>query len=191
MPLIADTRGSMMRLAAVLAVAASIAVAACSGTGASAAPAGSGSQLRPSASAVGSVSPAEDFVIHVLHERWDDYTPRMYTVDESWPFLSTVDLSHDLWDVRSSEIETYDWSNQVIALTKEASTRLIATAEATNSDSSFGARFFVVTLGDRRLYGGRFILPESSAGISFPVMYLKSSDVVSFLVRPSHYMPKD
>ena len=88
-------------------------------------------QMASAANSIRTVAPGEDFVIHILHEGWnDDPTHLTYTVDESWPLLSTIDLGHDFWDVKSADIETYDWANQVITLTKEASTKLDAAVAA-------------------------------------------------------------
>lgn len=104
----------------------------------------------------------------------------MYDRDEKWEaFYQKSDLSHIL--VEDKDIEVYDWENQTIILTKEASTRI---------NDTLGD--FIVVLGDKRLYGGRGIHIASAMPIRFPVIYtMENSGRTELVIRSAHELSHD
>jgi hypothetical protein len=84
--------------------------------------------------------------------------------------ITTSHLTDNYIVITGDDIQVYNWSSQTITLTQEAST--FFTALSSEDQTQLGEkRVFVVTLNDKRLYGGCMIRSGLESGIDFPVMY--------------------
>jgi hypothetical protein len=74
-----------------------------------------------------------------------------------------------------TDVEIYDWRQQTLLLTEQASLRL--------RGSDFMERIFVVTLGDERLYGGITLPFFSPRSMRCPVltMYAEGNRIIVIL----------
>ncbi len=98
-----------------------------------------------------------------------------YDRDAKWQaFYEYGELTKKL--VSDQDIEAYDWDNQAIILTQEASKRI--------HDQS---KNFITTLDNKRLYGGKCINRISQMAIRYPVIYtVPIEGRTVLLVRPEH-----
>lgn len=140
-------------------------------------------------------SPAA-FHFYILHDTWNSLKLK-YELQPAWATLQQVYTTTTAFDIGVEAIEAYDWSEQKITLTSEASSGLIAAlaksdAARLHPETMLDMRAFVVTLGDEPIYGGIFLMPMSAMGIKFPVVYTNYQDNrLSFTMRPTHSILKD
>lgn len=110
----------------------------------------------------------------------------------AWDIIQRVYLTTIAFSLTENDVESYDWSEQVIVFTPEASSRLISTLAGSDSEKLsptqvLGYRAFLVTLNDKPIYGGVFMFPPSAMGIKYPVIYAQFADEkLSFKIRPIH-----
>lgn len=126
------------------------------------------------------------FVIHILKEnRHSIYFGNSF--EESWAVLKKVNLAQQRSTISSSDIAMYDWSQQVITLTLEASNRLREDWANKPNDIALLQHAFVVTFNDERLYGGLFTEEGSASRLSYPVIYpdFSKTQIVLYL-RPDN-----
>jgi hypothetical protein len=112
-----------------------------------------------------------------------------------WDIIQRVYPTTIAFSLTENDVESYDWSEQVIVFTPEASSRLISTLAGSDSEKLspayatqvLGYRAFLVTLNDQPIYGGVFMLPPSAMGIKYPVIYAQLADEkFSLKIRPIH-----
>lgn len=101
--------------------------------------------------------------------------PPIYDRGPQWEeFYKTGALTKKL--IADSDIEAYDWDNQAIVLTELASNRV---------QNKVGS--FIVTLDDKRLYGGKGMDRISQMAVRQPVIYTESiAGRTVLLIRPQH-----
>lgn len=122
-----------------------------------------------------SIEPA--FKLYILAERWGFDVRLGYAFDTSQAILQDIALDAPLDIITEDDIETYDWAEQLITLTPEATVRLMESLNLTDEGSGYGAnmaldnQIFVVELAGERLYGGIFTFGFSAKGLDFPVIY--------------------
>jgi hypothetical protein len=131
------------------------------------------------------------FQLHVLDISWGDPTdPDLgYTRDTAWPVLKNLDWEQSsIWTITEQDIELYDWNQQTITLTVEATTDLRQAFDDDALSRWMIGQAFVVTCDGDWVYGGVFYLPEGAAGIDFPAIYLQYSEreQAVLVLRSSH-----
>ena len=110
-----------------------------------------------------------------------------YTLDESWPILSTVDLGGASLILTVDDVDSYAWADQEMTLTTSASRRMVDAFGTTISSPDLTGKPFVVTVDGIRVYGGVFLYPQSAMGISYPVIYTGSvGGQLVLTIRPYH-----
>ena len=89
-----------------------------------------------------------------------------------------------LLTIEEGDIESYDWQNQVIALTETGSLKL----EPYLSDILIVKNAFVVRLGEQKQYGGVVIEEGSAMAIRYPVIYISTENATNYklIIRPIH-----
>ncbi len=125
------------------------------------------------------------FQVHILNQHWVSG----YTRESVWPTLKEMNWEEHVWVITEDDIEAYDWSQQTITMTHEATTQL-----KNSIDDEMLARWvalkqlFVVTYDNEWLYGGVFSEQGSAAGIQFPVIWLDYYEKEQFVlhVRPDN-----
>lgn len=125
---------------------------------------------------------AKSFNLYILHQR---LPISCYKLEKCWPLLKQADVKDSDFVISQNDIETYNWSNQTITLTLEATNRLKGTFSGDLSNLGFERIAFVTTLDDEWLYGGIF-LDLSQQPYSFPLIFTDSSGTQAILyLRPS------
>lgn len=112
------------------------------------------------------------------------------TIESSWPILQSAYPSKVVYTVTEEDIDTYNWIDQTIELSPQASKRFIEFFEC-NLDDTYPVctelYSFVSLFDDAPIYGGRFIVAMSPLVLRFPIIYAKmSSGIVTFSIRPFH-----
>jgi hypothetical protein len=125
----------------------------------------------------------DQFSIYLIEGRHIDELPYDYT-DERWSkFIEDAELTNVL--VSDTDIESYNWNNQLITLTKEASDSI--SGILSENRFSLIERNFVVALDQTKYYAGSIIEASSARAIDYPVIYIvESDDRVTLEIRPSH-----
>lgn len=108
--------------------------------------------------------------------------------DQAWGVLAQVDLGASTWVIDQDDIETYNWSEQSITLTQNASSRLVQhLSEWSYLPIALSHRGFVATIDGDKLYGGVFLEAGSPMAIPWPVIYPDvSGETVVLRLRPAH-----
>lgn len=106
-----------------------------------------------------------------------------YEYNESWNIIQTSD-EQVLLTIDESDIENYDWQNQVITLTETGSMKL----EPYLPDILITKNAFIVRLGDQKQYGGVVIEEGSAMAIRYPVIYISTESATNYklTIRPLH-----
>jgi len=128
------------------------------------------------------------FQLHILKEDWYQLDLG-YERERAWIILKEADLDSSSFVITEDDIESYDWSEQSIMLTLEATTKL---RESTSSHSGFDMmeKGFVVTLNNEWLYGGVVLESGSPMAIEYPVLYPATyGERTVFRLRPVHPIP--
>lgn len=131
------------------------------------------------------------FILSILDKSVLGQSPGLgNTLETSWPILQNAYPQEVVYSIKIEDIETYDWTQQVITLSATASKSL------SDSFECGGARpyplcllqySFVVVLNGQPLYGGRFIIPESASVVHYPIIYASAdNDRATFTIRPGH-----
>lgn len=109
-----------------------------------------------------------------------------YEYSEAWEIIQTND-EEILLTIDESDIENYDWQNQVITLTESGSLKL----EPYLPDILIVKNAFVVRLGEREQYGGVVIEEGSAMAIRYPVIYISTENATNYklTIRPLHATP--
>ena len=130
----------------------------------------------------------DGFKLVILKKTWDQALQNKYTWADAWAVLETISLDDPVEAVGDGQIESYDWTNQTVTLTRAASEAFAPTfASSAPSGQLVAQTLFVVTLNGARLYGGMFLSEQSAMGIKFPVIYLAGdSEHLELAIRPSH-----
>jgi len=125
------------------------------------------------------------FQLHILKKTQHQLKLHGYDKFENfWPILKNVDLSSESYFViTENDIEGYNWPDQSITLTLEASTKLLKLIFGKDgflpkkhawSDVELAFQFaiFVVVFEGKKLYGGVCVNPFSSGGGggSYPII---------------------
>lgn len=121
--------------------------------------------------------------LHVLPQLWPDLGLR-YSMAESWPVLSKIDLTQSPLVFDAADIHIYDWAHQEIWLTESCIQRMRDSNAFALLNDAVG-RGFVVTLEGERLYGGLFYPEYGAAGIRFPVIHVVGQSGGVLRVRPA------
>ena len=125
------------------------------------------------------------FQIHILEEKWNQLGLG-YEFERSQVILEKI--TSDSLTLLANDIDTYNWPEQSITLTLEASAKVRAILPQEKSLSmELERRGVAITLDGSFLYGGIFLEPGSAMAISYPVIYIQESgEQVVFLIRPVH-----
>lgn len=109
-----------------------------------------------------------------------------YEYNEAWEIIQTSD-EQILLTIDESDIEIYDWQNQVITLTETGSMKL----EPYLPDILIIKNAFIVRLGDQKQYGGVVIEGGSAMAIRYPVIYISTESATNYklTIRPLHATP--
>ena len=143
------------------------------------------------AAKAGSVESQPSFQLAVLRD-WVAFQPPGlgYTTATSWPILKAAYPSEVVFNITEDDVETYNWTEQKIILTKKSSLVFLEALDCEENQQSFTCillNSFVVALDEVPVYGGQFILPASQAAIRFPVIYVSIvDDNVILDIRPIH-----
>jgi hypothetical protein len=93
-----------------------------------------------------------------------------YELEESWTILQNVNLADNYRVLNGDDIQVYHWSSQTITLTQEASTYFKGLPDDIlfhlGRDSAF-----VITLNEKKLYGGCFLDFDTPMALKFPVIF--------------------
>lgn len=134
---------------------------------------------------------ASPFTIYILSANYNslglspDYK-------STWAKLQQVYKTGIAVSINVDDIQTYDWTNQIITLTPEKSKNLIATMfqtanEQQDPSQALLGRAFVVELKGNAIYGGIFHFHPSAMAINFPVIYsVYDGEKFSLTLRPVH-----
>ena len=132
------------------------------------------------------------FEIHILADSFDSLKLG-YKWDAAWRVLKQVYPQYTLATITDQDIEEYNWSEQTIKLTTNATQSLLSkfkVSSASEIDMVFGVshRAFVVTLDGSPQYGGLFLVRGSQMAISYPVIYMDYQDNGNLVltIRPFH-----
>jgi Cytochrome P460 len=133
------------------------------------------------------------FKLTILREKWLFDIQLGYEFDESQRILKDIPIVNPLDVISENDIESYDWAEQIITLTPEATSRLMSSLELTNTEDTYlnnmdlDNRIFIVELNGARLYGGTFTFGMSAKGLDFPTIYHQiENDRLMLAIRPSN-----
>jgi hypothetical protein len=138
-----------------------------------------------------SVKSEGSFHLHILQGDLDSLELRS-DLRAAWDIIQRVYPTTIAFSLTEDDVESYDWSEQVIVFTPEASSSLISTLAGSDSEKLspaqiLGYRAFLVTLNNKPLYGGVFMFPMSAMRINYPVIYAQfAEEKLSFKIRPIH-----
>ena len=106
----------------------------------------------------------------------------------NWQSLQQVYPTTTTYSVGVTEIETYNWAEQVLTLTAPATQALTANlADPQHPDHALLDRAFVVTLDGQPGYGGVFYFQPAAAAYACPLIYARlTNGQLSFTLRPKH-----
>jgi len=114
--------------------------------------------------------------------------------ETAWPVLQQSYPSGVVYSFTMADIETYNWSEQVITLT-ESESETFSMVVSNNTPSFICYYAFLVLFDGAPLYGGRIVLKQSNIIVRYPVVYLGRIDNKRTLtIRPYHfnaYLDKD
>ncbi len=106
------------------------------------------------------------------------------TIESSWPVLQKAFPSGSVHSITPDDIEMYEWADQTITLTAQASTTVAKVLQKETPQTLWG---FVVVVDGKPLYGGVFTYPMTARSIGYPVIYEDEADGrVTFTIRPYH-----
>ena len=111
--------------------------------------------------------------------------------ETAWPTLQNAFPNKIEYTFFEDDVESYDWSNQVITLTSPVTDKFLddSTIILGNRDVGYlRDRAFVVSYAGELIYGGLFLreMPVATA-FNYPVSdYSLSNDRVIFKLRPYH-----
>jgi hypothetical protein len=126
----------------------------------------------------------EDFKIYVLKDIFSDPTMRGKlngSYEEVEPVIKDLSLDQPIFVITAADIEIYDWGQQTITLTKNATQRI-------GNPLQIEEKAFIIMLGKDKLYGGVVVGPGSARRLDFPVIYPYSpnKDQIELEIRPKH-----
>lgn len=113
-----------------------------------------------------------------LEDHWETF----------WPALQKAYPSGSIFDITENEIETYDWANQIITLTPNASKALFDAISCKDIDRTYQYPFcldnkpFIVVLDGVSVYGGISSFPGSQRAFPAPisiVYFTQQSGIIS------------
>lgn len=112
----------------------------------------------------------------------------------AWPVLQSAYPSNTAYIINESDIESYNWSEQIITLTAQASAAVLQTYNPPSVDCQKGnnkkvcllSRAFVVVYDGAPLYGGIFWVDYTATSFQYPIIYpmLSPEGSLTFTVRP-------
>ena len=106
---------------------------------------------------------------------------------QAWRILKEKYQENTALVITEEDIEVYNWSEQSILLTPEASDRLLEAFSDSKKWWEVEGKGFVVTQNDDWLYGGAFIPSGAAVMHLYPVIYIsEQGDQIVFYVRPFH-----
>jgi hypothetical protein len=146
------------------------------------------SYATSTSSSSGEKTSKPSFQLYILKEDWYQLDLG-YERERAWIILKEADLGDSSFVITEDDIESYDWSEQSIMLTLEATTKL---KESTSNPSGFDMmeKGFVVTLNNEWLYGGVVLESGSAMAIEYPVIYPATyGENTVFRLRPIHPIP--
>ena len=113
--------------------------------------------------------------------------------EDSWTLLSKADLGASQFAVSGADVASYDWKNQTLTLTVEATRRLASAFPGPFLSEVLDYQCFVVTLYGQTLYGGIILGQGSAMDIEFPSIFVsvvsigsESERQVVFSIRPTN-----
>ena len=141
-----------------------------------------GSDGRPDGGA-GDATPTCAFQIELYECYW--HLLGGYTVKEFEDRLKKCTAGKKPLVVGSADIVSYDWTDQKVTLTADATTRLLASLPKDWVRSHGGNMAFVVTLKGAWLYAGVFYNEMGAAAIAFPVIHIdQANGQLTFRIKP-------
>jgi hypothetical protein len=92
-----------------------------------------------------------------------------------------ADQRDPVFVITAADIETYDWNEQRITLTKSATQRM-------GNVQRLEEKVFLTVLGKDKLYGGVVIFMGSARWLDFPVIYAHNVNdhQIDLEIRPKH-----
>ncbi len=134
----------------------------------------------------------DNFQIVILNDDINKQLPGLgYSNETAWPVLQNSYPQSVIFQVITTDIESYDWNNQVIILTEEASTNLenfFSTTETTNIENIISNHPFLVIFDNEPIYGGLFLsgIPIATS-YDFPIIYPKQeNNKISLTIKPNN-----
>ena len=113
----------------------------------------------------------------------------------AWPVLQAAYPSHVEYTISAGAIDSYDWSEQIIYLTDQASVAMLDKYEVTSEDCHKNRgkvcvipQAFLVVYQGEPLYGGIFWIKDDMVAyaIMYPIIASMTTDDghVAFIIRP-------
>lgn len=133
------------------------------------------------------VSAQGSFQLHILREGWECLRLG-YDLQPAWTVLQEAYASTTAFSITQDDIEAYNWSEQVMTLTPEASD-LLCPKDTRLPEFVLDLQGFVITVDGDPVYGGVFMHPASPLAIDYPVIYVERIDAdskVTLTLRPVH-----
>ncbi len=138
----------------------------------------------------------EVFQLDILDGNWGSLRLG-YDFQGAWSTLQRVEPAAVALSLTSDDVEGYHWAGQILTLTPAASQAVIARfaqndEEREYPEAALDQRAFVARLGGNPVFGGIFLHPMSSMGISFPVIYASTAQgKLTLALRPVHSVMGD
>jgi hypothetical protein len=126
----------------------------------------------------------EGFRLYVLNGKMADLNLG-YTRESSWSVLSKVDLAANRMVITQDGIESYDWAEQTITLTLDATKAIVAIFPPPGTFSLMIGVPFVVALDGERIYGGVFMVAGYDAKCEMPIILGRTEgNRIQLQIRP-------
>ena len=142
------------------------------------------------------MSKDSEFQLAVLDERIKIF-PKGLGQDwqTAWPVLQAAYPSNVAYTISARDIDSYDWSEQIITLNTQASVAILDKFYVTdthcennqNKKTCLLSRAFVVVYQGAPLYGGIFLADQPMAArFQYPIIYpmLTANEHIAFIIRP-------
>ena len=138
-----------------------------------------------------------EFQLVVLDYQVTRYGELGHNWQTAWPVLQAAYPSHAACTISADAIDSYDWSEQIITLTTQASVAILDIYEVTSEDCRKNRDkvclirlAFVVVYQGKPLYGGIFWIKDYMGAEAFlyPIIYsmITADGRVAFIIRPNN-----
>jgi hypothetical protein len=132
------------------------------------------------------------FLISILEQDVNSRPPGLgYSMQSAWPVLQEAYPSKSVYEITADGIDNYNWMDQTITLTSEATDSFIEyfnDCDENDLEACLTNRAFVVVYENTPIYGGIFFTKAPIApAYHFPVIYLDLvNGVLELKIRPGN-----